>query len=251
LATPFTAPGTIGGYFSPKGDLDYFALRADQPSLLKVELSGVDRIDSSLSLVRAAGDGQEKEQTLLRANDGAVREGELLVNVAATPGETLYLKVEAAARQVDGKWVRDQENPSEPYSLTVTARADEGLDEREPNDDAARATPIEFGRPLRGLIHPKRDVDYYRLDLSGSPVKVPIKATASGILKVDVALGLYRLDADGKPALVQSSEKGKGEQAETIRFTVDPGVYLLEVKDTRNWASNFLDSYQLLVERDQ
>lgn len=250
-ATPFSPTGTMRGYFSPKGDADYFSLRYDQPSLLKIELSGVDRIDSTLSLVRTVEGKAEKDETLVRANDGAVREGEMLVNVAAAPGEELLLKVEPAARQVQGKWVRDQENPAEPYSVAISARADEGLDEREPNDSAANATIIEFGRPLRGLIHPKRDLDLYRLDVSDSPVKVPIQATATGILKVDIALALYRLDSDGKPVIVQTAEKGKGEQPETIRFTVEPGVYLLEVKDTKNWNSNFLDAYQLFLERDE
>jgi hypothetical protein len=95
-------------------------------------------------------------------------------------------------------------------------------------------------------------VDYFVVDLSKSPVKVPLKATVTGILKVDIALALFRMEADAsKPTLVQRSEKGKGEQPETIRFTVEPGVYLLEVKDTRGQQSNFMDAYQLTVELEQ
>ncbi len=248
-ATPFSATGTMRGFFSPKADTDFYLLRYDAPMLLKVELSGVDRVDSVLAVVRALETG--KEEVLLRANDGEVDEGELVVNLAAEAGKDLFLKVEGATRKVGGKWVRDQENPEQPYTLTVSARPDEGLDEREPNNSPERATPISFGRPLRGLIHPRKDVDYYRVDVSDSPVKVPLKATASGILKVDIALALFRLGDDGKPVLVQRSESGKGDQSETIRFTVDPGVYLLEVKDTKDWYSNFLDSYQVLLERDQ
>ncbi|MGI5860788.1 MAG: ABC transporter substrate-binding protein [Myxococcales bacterium] len=248
-ATPFSATGTMRGFFSPKGDADYYSVRYEEPMLLKVELSGVDRMDSVLAVVQALEGG--KEEVLLRANDGEVREGEMIVNLAAEAGKDLYLKVEGATRKVGGKWVRDQENPDQPYSVTISARPDEGLDEREPNNSPERATPISFGKPLRGLIHPRKDVDYYRVDVSDSPVKVPLKAAASGILKVDIALALYRLGDDGKLVLVQRSESGKGDQAETIRFTVDPGVYLLEVKDTKDWYSNFLDSYQVLLERDQ
>ncbi len=249
-ATPLTVDGVRQGFFAPKGDVDYFLARCDRPQLLKVELSGVDRVDSMLSVVKVA-EGSDKEEVLAKANDGGVKEGEILLNLACAPGKDVLLKVEAAPRQVNGKWVRDQENPTEPYRLTVTGRPDDNNDEREPNNQPETATPVELGRPMKGFIHPKKDVDLFRVDLSSSPVKVPLKATVTGILKVDVSLALYRLDEKGKPVLVQRSEKGRGEQPETIRFTVEPGVYLVEVRDTRNSQSNWMDPYQLTVEQEQ
>ncbi|MBI5547399.1 MAG: ABC transporter substrate-binding protein [Deltaproteobacteria bacterium] len=251
-ATLAPADGAKIGFFAPKGDLDYFAVRCERPSLLKVELSGVDRVDSVLSLIQPNGEGGEKEEVLLRANDGGVREGEILVNVECGPGHDALLRVEAAPRQQAGKWVRDQDNPDESYRLSVTSRTDTGESEREANSEATTATPIELGKPLKGHIHPRKDVDYFQVDLSKSPVKVPLKATVTGILKVDVALALYRVEGDAsKPTLVQRSEKGKGEQSETIRFAVEPGAYLLEVKDTKSLQSNFMDAYQLTVEQEQ
>jgi hypothetical protein len=248
-ATLFLGDGSKQGFFAPKGDADYFLVKYDRPVLLKIELSGVDRLDSTLSLIKSAVEG-EKEEILLRANDGGVKEGEILVNVAAGPGNDALLRVEAAARHVAGKWVRDQENPAEPYKLTITSRPDEANDEREPNHTVETATPIELGKTMRGLIHPKKDIDYFRLDLSRSPVKTALKAVATGILKVNISLGLYRVD-DGGPKLVQRSEKGKGEQPETIRYSAEPGIYLLEVRDTKGWQSNFMDAYQLTVEQEQ
>ncbi|MGC4115910.1 MAG: hypothetical protein QM765_15230 [Myxococcales bacterium] len=229
-------------------------VKCDKPVLLKAELSGVDRIDSMLSLVQPEVEGGPKEETLLRANDGGVREGEMLVDLECAPGRDAVLRVEAAPRQVDGKWVRDQENAEEPYRLTVTARPDVGDSEREPNNSPTSPTALELGKTMKGHIHPKKDVDLFVLDLTKSPVKVPLKATVTGILKVDVALALYRLDGDPrsvKPTLVQRSEKGKGEAPETIKFTCEPGTYLLEVKDTKNYQSNFMDTYQLTVESEQ
>jgi hypothetical protein len=249
-ATPLAGDGMRVGYFAPKGDVDYYLVRVDRPVLLKVELSGVDRVDSTLSLVRIPEGGSEKEEVLLAANDGGVREGEILVDVAAGPGRDALLRVEAAPRLVNGKWARDQENPSEPYKLVITSRPDLGSDEREPNNKPELATPIELGRPVRGHVHPRRDEDFYLLDLSRSPVKVPLKATLTGILKVDVSLGLFRLEQDGKPTLVQRSEKGKGEQPEIVRYSAEPGQYVFQVKDTKSWQSNYVDAYQLTVEQD-
>lgn len=249
-ATPLEGEGMRVGYFAPKGDVDYYLVRVERPVLLKVELSGVDRVDSTLSLVKIPEEAGEKEEVLLAANDGGVREGEILVDVAAGPGRDALLRVEAAPRLVNGKWARDQENPSEPYKLVIASRPDLGSDEREPNNKPELATPIELGRPVRGHVHPRRDEDYYLLDLSRSPVKVPLKAMVTGILKVDVSLGLFRLEQDGKPTLVQRSEKGKGEQPEIVRYSVEPGQYVFQVKDTKNWQSNYVDAYQLTVEQD-
>lgn len=251
-ATPIFGEGTKIGYFAPKGDVDYYAVKCERPSLLKIELSGVDRVDSILSLVKPSTESGDKDEILLRANDGGVKEGEILVDIECGPTHDAVIRVEAAPRQLEGKWVRDQENPDEPYKLTVAARPDTGTSEREPNNSPTTATPIELGKPVRGHIHPKKDVDYFQIDLSKSPVKVPLKATVTGILKVDVALALHRLEGDpAKPTLVQRSDKGKGEQPEIIRFTVEPGIYLVEVRDTRNLQSNFMDAYQLTVEVDQ
>jgi len=248
-ATPFQTDGERRGFYAPKSDTDYFQLTSSEPRLLRVELEGVDRVDAELSLVALDSEGG-KEQPLLRANDGGLKEGELLINLAVSPETPLLLKVQPAARQVEGKWVRDQENPEEPYRLVVTSRPDQGGDEREPNNESGAATPIELGKTARGHIHPKKDVDVFEVNLTSSPVKVPLRATVTGILKVDVALELYSIQ-DGKRVLLQRSEKNKGEQPETIRFTVDPGLYFLEVADTSGWNSNFLDAYQLLVERDE
>jgi hypothetical protein len=91
-------------------------------------------------------------------------------------------------------------------------------------------------------------VDYFRLDLTDRPVKVALRATVTGVLKVDVGLYLHRLDGDGKLTLVQTSDSARGDRPEVIRFSADPGLYVLEVRDTRNQQANFQDSYQLIVE---
>ena len=100
---------------------------------------------------------------------------------------------------------------------------------------------------MRGTVHPRKDVDYFRLDLSDRVVRTPLRAHLLGILKVDVGLYLHRVEADGKLTLVQTSERGKGEAPETISFSAEPGVYLFEVRDTKKRESNFQDRYQLTV----
>jgi hypothetical protein len=246
-ATPLPLDGYREGFLTPKTDVDYYVVRPPQPSLVRFELSGVEKLDLMLSVVEpGAKPGTEK--VLQRSNDGAVKEPERLNSVACA--RECFVKVEGALRKVDGKWVREFENPDQPYRLTARAIPDDGSEEREPNDTAAQASPLTLGRPIRGTVYPKKDVDYFRLDLSDRPVKTAVKATLTGILKVDVALFLYQQNDDGSLSLVQTSDRGKGDASEVIRYAAEPGVYLFKVQDSKNRESNFQDSYQLTVEED-
>jgi len=248
-ATPLPLSGFKEGFLSPKGDMDHFVLKTTEPVLAKLELGGVERLDLELSIIEPpAGDGQ-KETVVQRVNDGAIKEPERLNNVACNG--TCYFRVQGVARKVENKWVRDYENAEQPYRLSVTTVPDNGSEEREPNNTADRGMELTAGKAVRGTVFPLKDVDYYRLDLSDRPVRTAIKATLLGILKVDVGLYLYREGEDGKPSLVQTADRAKGDQPEVIRYSAEPGVYLLEVRDARNREANFQDAYQLTVEEGE
>ncbi|KFA92110.1 hypothetical protein [Archangium violaceum] len=248
-ATTLPVYGYKEGFLSPKGDVDNFVLKTAEPVLAKVELSGVERMDLELSVVAPPeGEGQ-KETVLQRANDGAIKEPERLNNVACQG--SCYFRVQSASRKVDNKWVRDYENADQPYRISVTTVPDDGSQEREPNNTADRAMDLTPGKAVRGTVYPLKDVDYYRLDLSDRPVRTPIKVTLLGILKVDVGLYLHRLGEDGKLSLVQTSDRARGDQPEVIRYSAEPGVYVLEVRDARNREANFQDAYQLTIEEGE
>ncbi|WP_224246327.1 ABC transporter substrate-binding protein [Hyalangium gracile] len=248
-ATPMSGSGFKEGFLAPKSDVDYYVLRTTEPMLAKVEVSGVERLDLVLSAVDApAGDGAQETVTL-RANDGALKEPERLNNVSCSG--SCYFKVEGASRKVEGKWVKDFENADQPYRITVSAVPDNGSEEREPNNTVDRGMELSLGKAVRGTVYPLKDVDYYRLDLTDRPVRTALRATLLGILKVDVALYLHRVGEDGKLALMQTSDRAKGDQPETIRYSAEPGVYVLEVRDVKNRESNFQDPYQLTVEEGE
>jgi len=248
-ATTLPTYGYKEGFLSPKGDMDNFVLKTAEPVLAKVELSGVERMDLELSVVAPPeGEGQ-KETVLQRANDGAIKEPERLNNVACNGA--CYFRVQGASRKVDNKWVRDYENADQPYRISVTTVPDDGSQEREPNNTQDRAMELTPGRAVRGTVYPLKDVDYYRLDLSDRPVRTPMKVTLLGILKVDVGLYLHRVGEDGKLSLVQTSDRARGDQPEVIRYSAEPGVYLLEVRDARNREANFQDAYQLTIEEGE
>ena len=151
-------------------------------------------------------------------------------------------------RKIDGKWVKDYENSEQPYRLTVSSVADTGAEEREPNNTPAQATPIQLNRPIRGTVHPKKDVDFFRLDLSNRPVRVPLRVTATGLLKVHLGLYLHRMNEEGKLSLLQTADQARGDAPEVIRYSAEPGIYFIEIRDSKNRESNFQDYYQLTVE---
>lgn len=248
-ATPVTAGGYRQGFLAPKGDVDHFVLKTSEPVLAKVELTGVERLDLVLSMVEPPEGDSGKETVLLRANDGAIKEPERLNNVACNGA--CYFRVEGASRKVEGKWVKDFENAEQPYRITITTVPDNGGEEREPNNTPDRAQDLTLGQPVRGTVYPVKDTDFFRLDLSDRPVRTPIRATLLGILKVDVGLYLHRMQPDGKLSLVQTADRAKGDQPESIRYSAEPGVYLFEVRDARNRESNFQDAYQLTVEETE
>ena len=146
---------------------------------------------------------------------------------------------------------RSYENAEQPYRLSISTVPDDGSQEREPNNTSDRATELTLGRAVRGTVYPLKDVDYYRLDLSDRPVRTSLRATLLGILKVDVGLYLHRLGEDGKLSLVQTADRAKGDQPETIRYSAEPGIYVFEVRDARNQQANFQDAYQLTVEEGE
>ena len=246
-ASQAAADGERHGFLSPASDVDLYAVELPEGRLLRAQLSGVEGLDLQLALLAEGADGGEQE--LLRANEGGDKEPERLSNVACTG--TCYLRVSGAARKVDGSWVKDQENADVPYTLSLSTVADDGASEREPNDETARAGALAPGKSVRGTVYPRKDVDLYRVDLSDRPVKTQLVATVTGMLKVDVALFLHRVEADGTPTLVQSSDRAKGDKPEVIRHAAEPGVYLLEVRDSRQRESNFQDGYVLRLEEGQ
>jgi hypothetical protein len=248
-ATPLPMDGYREGFISTKADVDYYVLKPQAPSIVNVQVSGVERVDLVLSVVKPAEDGRGGEVVLKRANDGALKEPEYLSNIACQ--SVCYFRVEGALKKVAGKWLRTYSNPDQPYRISVSATPDDGSREREPNDTTQEATPLTLGKPIRGNVQPVHDDDFFLVDLSDRPVKTPLKATVTGILKVDIGLYLWRLGDDGGKELVQSMDHARGDQPRVVHYSAAPGKYLVEVRDAKNRESNFQDSYQLVVEEAQ
>ncbi len=231
-ATPI-AGGKRLGYISPKGDVDYYVVHVTAPSLLHAHLSGLDHVDTELSVVDRPVKAKERDKLVFRINEGGPKEPEIIPAVALAAGDH-FVKVEAAAHQVGAHWVRDQENATDTYELDVTLSPDDGTFEREPNNAPAEAMPIKMGQSVRGYAYPAKDVDFYRLDLSAQPVGSAVVIKLQGVAKVPISLQLRGPvpagDTRSEGALINTSDHGKAGGNEEIRAKLDPGIYLVEVK---------------------
>jgi len=238
----------IRGYLSPPGDVDWYAIEVERPSLLSAELSALDRVDLKIYVVDPEKKDQPKDFELVKIDHAKDNEEEKLTNCALKPGKN-YVRVEAAWKKVDNQWVKLAENLDETYSLVLNLRTDDGKEEREPNQKPDLATPIQVGQTLRGTLHPLRDVDFYKLDLSGQSGPRDTTIECTGIPKVDISIALLgpELDEKGQPKTIETSKKGRGEQKEQIQKELMPGEYFIKVRGYPASESNTVDQYVLTV----
>lgn len=231
--------GSRSGYLSPAGDVDWYRIRAAVPSLLRVEVSALQRADVELSVWLPAARPGDKPVLLARANEGGVREGEILPAVGIPAGDAL-VKVESAQRNLDGKWLRDGEDRDTLYRLTASLVPDDGAHDREPNDDLAHAQVVALPAKVTGTIWPKRDVDVYRFRVSeGRP---PLDLRVSAVRGVDLMLTLREVrqgrDGQERAEIIGTADQVRGEGEEALlSVPLKPGDYTVEVSSPRKEAS--------------
>jgi hypothetical protein len=243
-ATDIASGGTRTGYLSPPGDVDWYRIRAEQPMILHVEVSALERADLELSVLAAGAKPGDKPQLLARANEGGVREGEVLPNVRVPAGES-FIKVEAAARELDGKWVRDAEDRDHSYRLSAQLLPDDGSTDREPNNDVQTAQEVVLPASIRGWIWPRRDVDMFRFHVAaGAP---PVTVRVSPVRGVDLQLRLLELRGSRVDVIgTADAFRGEGEE-QLVAVPLKEGDYLVEVSSPRGKDASATQQYTLTI----
>src|SRR5438445_551796 len=217
---------------------------AEAPAILHVELTGADRADVEVAVY--ADGGGEKPRLLARVNEGGPREPEVLPAVGIPAGDS-YVLVQAAARQLEGKWVRDGEDRQTPYRLAVQLFADDGSTEREPNDEVATAPVLALPIQVKGWIWPRKDVDVFRFHVGAG--HAPVNLVLAAVRGVDLQLRLYELRGERPPEVIGSSDARRGEGEEKlIAVPLKEGDYAVEVSSPRNKDASATQAYTLTVQ---
>ena len=244
-ATPMGS-GTRSGYLAPAGDADFYRIRTDQPMILRAEVSGLERADVEMQVLAASRAGG-KPTLLARANEGGVREGEVIPALWIPAGDT-YIAILGAARQLEGKSVRDAEDRDHLYKLTASLFPDDGTWEREPNDDPVRTTEVTLPAAIKGYIWPRRDRDCFRFHVpAGSGTLTTRVFPARGM---DLQLRLWEIH--GKRADVigtADAVRGEGEEA-MVAVPVREGDYAVEVSSPRNKDASPSEQYEVQIRLD-
>jgi hypothetical protein len=236
-ATPLQS--TASGYLAPAGDQDWYTVHADAGMVMRVEVTGVERADLELSVLDA------ERKVLARANEGGPKEGEVLPSIGVQAGDSFVL-VQAAARNLDGKWVRDGEDRQNPYKLQISLAPDDGSTDREPNNDVATAQEIAVPASVKGWIWPRKDVDMYKFHLAAG--HAPVNFRLSAVRGVDLMLRLYELHG-AKAEVIGSADSSKGEGEEQIlSVPLKEGDYAVEVSSPRHKDASATQPYLLSVQ---
>jgi hypothetical protein len=224
----------VAGYIASPGDVDWFRLTATTPSVARVEIGCPERIDLKVAVHDAAG------KELWRVDEGGRREPEVLVDLPVRG--PVFVRV--SARPGDA-------NADEPYRLTWKMEPDDGTWEREPNNSFAAATHWPAGVPLmRGYIHPRGDVDTFRV---AAPPDRPAKlrAVVRPLPRLNLVLGLLEAAEPGamlKPTSVAETKATNVDAERVLEATLAPGkIYYLQIRDASGKASNPRDSYSVSV----
>jgi hypothetical protein len=235
-ATPVTIGKPIRGFISSTKDVDWYSFKVTEPSVARIELGGVERVDLVLEVVGARG------EKLARSDDGRAKESETVTNVFLPVGEAL---VRVSATKKSG------ENIDETYELAVTLRAAPDDEEREPNNADKQANELASGKTLLGYIHPKKDRDFYQFVLADEK-KVSVAVT--GIAKVGLAVSIVdekgAAVAEGRAPTGQDLAFDKKLPAGTYRVVVEQNLQPAGKRGKPRPESNPRDPYKLTLKAD-
>jgi hypothetical protein len=238
---------TRSGYLAPAGDVDFYRVHTEQPMILHAEVSGLERADVEMLVLAPAARASARPTVLARANEGGLREGEVIPALGIPAGDT-YIEIVGAARQFEGKSVRDAEDRDHLYKLSLALLPDDGTTEREPNNDPVRGQEVALPAAVKGYIWPRRDVDCFRFHI---PVRSGTLTTRVFPGRgMDLQIRLWEIH--GKRADVigtADAVRGEGEEA-MVAVPVREGDYAVEVSSPRNKDSSPSEPYEVQIRLD-
>ncbi|MBI4424527.1 MAG: hypothetical protein HY554_12405 [Elusimicrobia bacterium] len=236
-ATPARAGRAVEGRLGAASDIDWYRLSSRREGTLSVRLGGIRDVDWVLAV-----HGPDRAE-LKRVDDTTVGGDEQALDVFLGPGEHYVVVANKNAKAA---------NPRQAYRLDLLLEPGAGR-EREPNDRALAATPLEPGSPMRGRFHPAADPraegegfeeDWFRVTVSKPGLQV-LNVDVSEVPRVDSVLEVY----DANAYKVRQVDAGGPGEAESLRNlgVRGPAVYSLRLF-SKGRTANAEVFYQLVTE---
>lgn len=181
------------------------------------ELTEVKSADPELKIEIAS-----KGKAAVPQNYEAKRVGDTQAELKFTlPAEPASGTLKLVATSANGSSV--------PYEIVV-AKADELIEEKEPNDGFKTAQPIAGGKTVVGTIHDARNVDVFEVKgQAGQKLLITVRASQAGSL-LDPFLTLY--DASGQVVAGNDDHDGRDPRLEIV--LPKTGTYYVSVQDAND-----------------
>ena len=220
-ATPLKAGAKAEGTISNPKDQDWYRIDVAGDGVLSAKIGGIKDVD----FVLAFFDKDRRE--LKRVDETTVGGDEQLLDLGVSAG-SYYLVVSNKNEKAN--------NPTQKYELVTTLSAAAGR-EREPNDTALTAQPLEAGGLAKGHYWPTKQLlsddpeaaeeDWYSVEVT-KPGLFLLNADLSEVRGVDPILEVY--DTNGYK-LKELDAGGVGEGESLRSFGVrGPGKFSLRVR---------------------
>ncbi len=172
-----SAQSLIAGFMNNKGnvgDMDYYKVTFPQHDVsYKIGLTGVPGVDTTVQVFGTNG------RQLFITDEGGIGESEKVWDYYPT-GDFIYLCVKA----------KTSFNEKIPYYLTFSPKGENSIEEIEPNNTEETALTLSENDRKKGLIFPKNDVDYYRLNFI-STESIIFSVNVDPLSNVDLFFTVY------------------------------------------------------------
>lgn len=213
-ACPLTPGQLVFGMLAIQQDVDTYAFDVAEADSRVTAALGESPADFVFELLREDG-SEEGRSDPFSILIGRLKPGRYFVRISRSGGEP---------------------NPA-PYELLVTVTPPSRLPVAssndpcpEPNDDNEAACNLGTGSPAIGFISTPFDIDRYRFEVSGGPMRVHLELTD---LPADYELDVQALDGGSKAA----SHNG-GTFPEAADAVLEPGTYIVVVYSLVGGASD-------------
>lgn len=222
-ATPLTLGETITGTLRTDEDEDFFAVSVNQYGVLKIQVSGVSEVRTTIALLNENGEELSIEKSS-RNEGGSVSALYLVPDL-----ETYYIKLSGDA------------SSNEKYNLTVSL---DSRDAYEYNNSRSDAKEINQNEDVKGTLLTQDDEDWFSMTFT-EPGTLIAKVTDVDD-SIDLEMDLY-LPGNNNPVrgneVVLSSRLGGPR---SLYYIVDSGTYLLKLR-ARTSSSSGYDLYNLNI----
>ncbi len=252
-AKPVPVPGGVEGGLDRADDIDFYRIEAGPARIAAVRLRGPTAEEGGADLVLELYDADGK--SLARSDRGPAGTLEALPNIPLAQGAAYYASVSQFVKKSKKKKAATADagpatGPS--YQLTFEPLRPGADEEQEPNEDAKEARPMLLAEEKTGFLGWGKDVDLWRLDVTGFKGGYVLDLAIDGV--EGIALAADILAADGRVLVARKGQKDRSLLVRGLLPEMGAQAYTARVSGSRSnpeQAYRIRSSSRSLVNTDE